>query len=355
MLISAAFLRHSKVQAPMANLRSGVGKVWRGLFSAAGRYRPIPAAETETVQGEFFPFKGDIPREAGDEQGQWLLRFAIERPVFEEVENLVVTPCGGGWKEGVLFEKYSAVKPGLRMLLADHQPKKTAPGGYFIQSEHVDTFGDWMGEYLTPLAQLPHIDAPVFLPAALAAKTYVQRDCARIGIECVGVDEPLLIKRAKVMRQRRFVRYWRPEFASALARLLKVTPPSPAPGSLLYLSRHGERSEVADRTHPNLIVEDAVRKRGGVVLRTANATLDDYIKAGEKAETVLFDHGSAAYNMVYWRPRRVIEFVSDDWWMNSFLFFAASLGVEDYTILCTDWPGVAERLDATLDAPMEAP
>lgn len=305
------------------------------------------------MSGEMAPFKGDIPRSAGDEHGQRQMTFATARPVFEEVENLVVTPRGGGWKEGVLFEKYSAKKPGLRMLMASRKPAHTAPEGIFVQSEHVDTFGDWMAEYLSTLAQLPRIDAPVFLPAALAAKGYVQRDEARIGVDFVGIDKPLLIKRAKVMRQTRFIRYWLPAQVGALRTLLKVEPVPPAPGSLLYLSRHGERSEVADRTHPNLMLEEQVRARGGTVLRTAEASLDDYLKAGQQAETLLYDHGSAAYNMVYWRPRRIIEFASDDWWMSSFLFFANASGIRDYTIISTDRPGAAERLNAALEAPLE--
>ncbi|WP_375201912.1 glycosyltransferase 61 family protein [Hyphococcus sp.] len=328
--------------------------IWRALFAAAGKYRPLSAEETETVQGEFVPFKGDIPVSAGGEYGQHRLSFAQERPIFEEVGNLVATPGGGAWKDGVFYEKYSAVKPGLRMLTADHQPKKTVAAGIFIQSEHVDTFGDWMSEYLAPLASLPQIDAPVFLPSALAAKSYVQRDAARLGIDFTGIEEPLLIERATVLRQTRVVRYWRPEQARRLQALLKAAPPAPRPGSLLYLSREGENSEVADRTYPSLLVEEAVRKRGGQILRTATASLEDYLNAAEQAETVLYDHGSAAYNMAYWRPRRAIEFVSDDWWMNSFLFFAASLGVKDYTLICTDRPGVAERLDMALDAPVEA-
>ncbi|WP_375204608.1 glycosyltransferase 61 family protein [Hyphococcus sp.] len=344
-----AFFRHSKIQAPLARLRSDVSGVWRALFSATGKYAPLAKEDIETRQEEFVPFKGDIPLNAGDEYGQRRHAYVKPRPVFEEVENLVVTPGGGAWKEGVLYERYSAEKPGLRMLMADRKPSEKAPAGIFIQSEHVDTFGDWMAEYLTPLAQLPQIDAPVFLPASMAAKGYVRRDGARLGIEFRGVDRPVLIERAKVLRQPRVLRYWRAEQVQALKELLKANPPPPAPGSLLYLSREGEQSEVADRTYPSLMVEKEVRARGGKVLRTAEASLEDYLDAAQYAETLLYDHGSAAYNMVYWRPRRAIEFVSDDWWVNAFLFFADGLGVRDYTILCTDRSGLKQRLAAVLD------
>lgn len=344
-----AFFRHSKVQAPLARLRSDVSSVWRSLFTAAGKFAPLTAEELENVRSEFVPFTGDVPVNAGDEYGQWRLSYVKERPVFEEVENLVVTPDGGGWKDGVFYERYSAVKPGLRMLLADHAPVRAVSSGIVIQSEHVDTFGDWMAEYLTPMSRLPRIEAPVFLPASLAGKTYVKRDGERFGIEFAGVDAPVLIERAKVLRQPRVMRYWAPDQVKALQSLLKTPARPPAPGSLLYLSRHGEQSEVANRTYPNLMAEEQVRSRGGTVLRTAEVSLQDYLDAADKADTILFDHGSAAYNMIYWRPRRAIEFVSDDWWVNSFLFFAHGLGVTDYTILCTDKPGIADRLAAALD------
>jgi hypothetical protein len=59
--------------------------------------------------------------------------------------------------------------------------------------------------------------------------------------------------------------------------------------------------------------------------------------------------------MVYWNPRRAIEFVSDDWWVNAFLFFADSIGVKDYTIICSDRGDVNDvlkRVECALDRPL---
>lgn len=346
----AGHFRHSKVQAPLARLRNSAGAAWRSLFALVGRYRPFTPEEVESVPGDFVSFSGDIPVRAGSDNRQQRRFYRVKRPPFEEVRNLIVTPGGAGWKDGVLFEKYSSGKPGVRLLTGDHTPKRTAPEGVFIQSEHIDTFGDWMSEYLAPLALAGPPDLPVFLPSALAQRSYVKRDGPRLGINFVAIDEPILIERALVAPQPKFVRYWTSDCVNALRRLLKVDAPTPAPGTLLYLSRHGEKSQVADRTHPSLLVEEIVRRRGGRVLRTCEATLEDYLSAASDAETLLFDHGSAAYNMVYWRPRRIIEFVSDDWWLNAFLFFADASGVDDYSILRTDLADVADRLDALLDA-----
>jgi hypothetical protein len=349
----SVILRHSKIQVPLARLRSVFGSFWRVLFAMLGRYRPFEAQELESAQTDSVLYRGDIPVGAGNSPVQRRRKFQTPRPLFETVANLVVTPGGAGWVEGVLYEKYSSGKPGLRLLAGSNSPKRRVPEGVFIQSEHIDTFGDWMAEYLAPLARASVTGLPVFLPAALARRGYVTRDAARLGIEFVSIDEPLLIECATVVMQPKVVRYWTKDCVLALRGLLNVEAPPPDPGSLLYLSRHGEASMVADRTHPSLLIEDIVRAHGGKVLRTYDATLDDYLRAGADAETLLFDHGSAAYNMVYWRPQRVIEFTSDDWWMNSFLFFADALGVDDYTILRSDLPDVAARLDAALKTQKE--
>lgn len=350
-----ALYRHAKFQAPVAQLRDRVSSIWRGAGSVLNFYERMLSEEKEVVEGDVAPFKGDIPLGAGDTHNQISLNFARPRPVMERVENLVVTPEGAGWKDGRLVERYSASKPGLRMLAGKRRPDRVAPKGYFVQSEHTDTFGDWMSEYLSPLAHLPEITAPVYLPRALARKPYVRRDGERTGIEFTEIEAPILIRDAIVVRQQRFIRYWREKDVEALSRLLSVRAVTPKQGSMLYLSRHGEVSEVADRTHPSLMVEEIVKERGGVVLRTKDASLEKYLEAAQWAETILFDHGSAAYNMIYWSPRRAIEFASDAWWMNSFLFFANASGVKDYTLICTDrgnLDSVRDRINAALDAPI---
>ena len=243
-----------------------------------------------------------------------------KRPKVEEVENLIVTPSGAGWKDGVLFEKYSASKPGLRSLIAPPAPQRSIAEAYVIQSEHTDTFGDWMSEYLAPLSRLGDITKPVLLPASMASRTYVKRDAARLGVQFISANGPILIEKARVIRQTKYIRYWAESEVKDLRDFLNIKPVEPAPGSIIYLSRQGESSEVAARSHPHAVIEKAVRAAGGRVLRTAETSLDDYLAAASAAETVVFDHGSAGYNMIYWRPKRVIELVSDAWWMKRISF-----------------------------------
>ncbi len=350
-------LRHAKIQAPLAIMRSGVSDIWRGAFTLTGRYRPIDAVETKSTNCGDVGFSGDIPVRAGRAHKQTRRCFAATPPPYEAVENLIVTPAGAGWKDGVLYEKYSASKPGLRSLSVRPVPAQEIAEAYFIQSEHTDTFGDWMSEYLAPLAGIGDINAPVLLPASMAARPYVNRDAARLGIEFVSVDAPVRIKKARVIRQSKIIRYWTAPEVAALRKFLDIKTVEPKPRSILYLSRHGETSEVAVRSHPNRTLEEVVRACGGLVLRTAETSLDQYMDAASSAETVIFDHGSAGYNMIYWRPKRIIEIVSDAWWMNAFLFFADAIGARDYTIIRSDHgrkARIAEKLSQALAAPLRA-
>ena len=352
----APIFHHAKFQAPIVRWRSRISSIWRAGFATMGHYTPMCASETATTKSSNVYFKGDIPLNAGVEQMQTRLLFTQPRPVFEEVENLIVTPQGGGWKDGSFYEKYSACKPGLRMLRENINPSREIASAYFIQSGRAYTFGDWFSEYLAALASHDLLDAPLCLPAKLAAKSYVQSDIKRLGIEVIVVDAPIRIGVAKVLRQPKFIRYWRGEDIAPLERFLRVKPVKPTPGSLIYLSRLGESSEIAVREHPNHEIEALVEARGGHVLGTAEVTLKDYLKAAAFAETVLLDHGSAGYNMVYWSPRRVIEFASDDWWLNAFLMFADAKGVKDYTIIRSDLGSpddVAARTASALDLPIE--
>ena len=350
-------LRHAKIQSPLSKVRSALSGFWRTIFARMGRFKSVPDQRRRLVPVDDVFFRGDIPIRAGKENKQTRLAYEQAPPPFEDVKDLVVTPIGAGFLDGVLYEKYSAEKPGLRALVSGGAPTKTIDHAYFVQAEHRDTFGDWMAEYLTPIACLGAIDAPVLLPESLARRRYVQRDIKRLDIAFEPITERTLIRHARVVRQSRFVRYWTQSETTALRSLLKTDPPAPDPGSIIYLSRHGEKSNIAERTHPNLVIEKIVRDLGGKVLRTADAALSDYLEAAQSAETVIFDHGSAGYNMVYWQPKRVIEVVTDDWWLNAFVFFANAIGVSDYGIIRSDLGDdarVERKLNELLTTPLSS-
>ncbi|NOX94716.1 MAG: glycosyltransferase family 61 protein [Alphaproteobacteria bacterium] len=345
-------LNNAKLQAPLAKLRNRISSIWRILFKISGHYQPILPEDKAFVLKRTITFKGDSPRQiAGGAHEQGRMVFRNPRPTMEAVKDLVVTPLGAAWVGRTLYERYSSSRPGLRMLLSRGQVSKVYPSGYFIQSAHRDTYGDWMSEYLGALARAGEIDAPLFLPAALARKPYVKRDLTALNINYIAVEHSVKIESAKVLRQRKHFVHFSPEDIAALRTILRITPQSPRVGSILYLSRRGEGSEVAVRRYPNEVVEKIVTERGGRVLLTKSTSCDEYQRAAVDAETVIFDHGSAMYNALGWRPKRIVELVSDDWWNNAFLMFADAMGVDDITIIRGDLGDahVASMLTKALD------
>jgi len=351
-------LKHPRFFVFQATARWRISEIWRQAWRAAGRYKPFSAHDNAIEMGPEVRFKGDIPIQIKSvERVQARVHFRQPRPLVEDVRGLTVTPNGAGWVNGVLHERYSASTPGLRMLtsLPKGGATEIVERAIFIQSAHRDSFGDWVSEYLLPLARMSALDAPLLLPIDMAQKPYVKRDLARLGIDYRAIEKPTLVKNAQVLRQQKFFVYYYPNEIAPLRRLLGVDAPEPEPGSILYLSRRGEMSEIANRSYPNKAIEEVVMARGGRVILTGQATLDEYITAANAAETVIFDHGSAVFNMLYWRPRRAIEIASDRMWHNALLMFVTATGVSDYTIIRGDDGGparVQEKLNAALDQPM---
>ncbi|WDI32649.1 hypothetical protein PUV54_05495 [Hyphococcus flavus] len=320
-----------------ANVRGRIGSFFRLFFTATQRYAPFNPRDTELKLAQKIHFSGDAPVQIESracEQGRMV--FARERPESEDVKNLVVTPNGGGWVGSRCYERYSASAPGLRVLLGHRSPAEAYETGYWVQSAHKDTYGDWVSEYLSAIIRHEPLNAPLFLPAELASRPYVCRDLARLAVDFVSVDRPMKIKNATVLRQQKYFVHFRRRDVAALRKVFAPPCEPPSPGSLVYLSRYGEVSEVADRQYPNEIVERVVADCGGRVIRTADAHPETYRAAALEADTVVFDHGSAFYNALGWRPRKVIEIVSDGWWNNAFVMLADAMGIEDYTIIRGD-------------------
>jgi hypothetical protein len=348
-------LSNARLQAPLATLRNRVSGIWRLLFKWTGGYQPIPPEEQSITLEHMITFKGDSPRQIdGGVHEQGRMAFRRPRPAVEEVESLVVTPMGAAWIGRTLYERYSSSAPGLRMFLSRGPVRKTYPAGYFIQSAHRNTYGDWVSEYLGALACAGKLDAPLFLPADVARKSYVRRDLDRLGIEFIAVEHTIKIMSVKVLRQQKYFVHFSPDEIEQLRIFLNITPQPPKPGTVLYLSRRGEGSEVAVRRYPSKVVERLVSERGGRILLAKSASREEYRHAAADAETVIFDHGSAIYNALGWRPKRAIELVSDDWWNNAFLMFADALGVRDITIIRADLGDahVLSRLERALDQPV---
>ncbi len=340
-----------------ATARGWFGAFVRWCFQRSGHYAPIPAREKTVTQISTVAFRGDAPVQiAGGVLEQGRMAFREKRSVQEHVNDLIVTPLGAAWAGGRLCERYSAAVPGLRTFFAERKPRHIVGRGVYIQAAHKDTYGDWVSEYLGALALADPLDAPLFLPAEMAARPYVVRDLEAAGVPFVAIDKPVLIQSALVLRQQKYFVHFDKADVAALERFLGVDKSDPKPGSLVYLSRRNDISEVANRAYPHDIVERFVKQRGGCVLHTAEtAGPEEYQAAALDAETVVFDHGSAFYNALYWRPKRVVEIVSDSWWNNAFLMLANAMGVKDYTIIRGDLSEahVTKRLNEALDRPLD--
>jgi hypothetical protein len=343
--------------ARAADIRSDVSSIWRRGFAAAGRYRPMPAAETEIAFVKTLPFKGDAPVQISNgahEQGR--MKFRLPRPLYEEAADIVVTPKGGVWRGGCFEERYSAGQPGLRMLAENRRAEESLSEAVIIQCAHNDTYGDWVSEYLVPVLRDLPLSATLLLPAGVAAKPFAARDLDRLGVEWRCIDRPLRIARARILRQQKFFVHFTEDEARLLKKFFGEAGAPARPGGIVYLSRYGERSDVAERVYPSLLVEDIVKSRGGRVIRTHSASREDYAAAAGDAETLIFDHGSAFYNAVGWPARRIFEIVADSWWNNAFLMLSDAAGVHDYTIIRGDLgeAHVRQMFARALDAPLDA-
>jgi len=339
-----------------AELRNDISSFWRMGFAAVGRYRPIPAEEMEFVLAKRMTYKGDVPVQIKDgvyEQGR--MAFRLPRPPFETTAGLTVTPNGGAWREGCFEERFSAGRPGLRLLLENRRVAETLPAAVVIQCAHNDTYGDWVSEYLIPVLRAAPLSAPLLLPANIASKPFVARDLGVLGVDWRAIVRPIHIENACVLRQQKFFVHFSEDEVRLLRRVFGEPASEPRRGGLIYLSRHGEGSDVADRGYPSLVVEAIVKARGGRIIRTGEASREDYVAAALEAETVIFDHGSAFYNSLGWPVRRIVEIVSDDWWNNAFLMLSHAAGNRDYTIIRGDLGDahVEDLLTHTLDAPLD--
>lgn len=342
--------------ARLAELRNGISSFWRMGFAAAGRYRQIPADEKEVVLAKRMTYKGDVPipiKNGVYEQGR--MAFRLPRPEAENAAGLIVTPNGGAWRDGCFEERFSAGRPGLRLFLENRHPVETLPKAVVIQCAHNDTYGDWVSEYLIPVLRAAPLSAPLLLPAKIALKSFVARDLGALGVEWRAIEQPIRIENAYVLRQQKFFVHFAEDEVRLLRRVFGEPAAKARPGGVVYLSRHGEASDVADRRYPNLAIEAIVKARGGRIIRTGEATRDDYVAAASEAETVIFDHGSAFYNSLGWPMRRAVEIVSDDWWNNAFLMLSHAAGIHDYTIVRGDLGDahVEKLLTQTLDAPLD--
>lgn len=280
--------------------------------------------------------------------------FSVPRPYSEQYKNVLYRRDGFAWVNAKLDERLSARRVrSLRPLLdpphrAGAQSIKSAT---LIQSEWPDTYGDWVSEHIRCIALAGGIvQPPLVLPEFLAKRGYVRHELDRLGIETLLADSNLHIEEATILRKPTPLNFWKRHEVAAYRKLFDVSPTAPEPGSIIYLSRAGVTSEQirAERTYRSDEIAEVVRRLGGTVVETASMRIEDFATLADKAETVIGDHGAAMFNMMQWRPKRIIEIVTDNWWSSCFVHLGLACDAKEHIVLRCNQEAFIKRLETVI-------
>lgn len=303
-------------------------------LEAGGRYRHYNSLGSFPA-GPPVPFEGDNPVSA-ESNVETRRQIDPEAIAVKTVENITYTRFGQTWVGGRLMREYGAKEPSFRDLIGPGRPKSELDRATIVQSFWATTYGDWVGEHLSSLIYFGCPKPPLALPGFLEDRPYVRRDCERLGLKVAFIDDTTLIRNCVILPKVRHGNYFRSDDPRRFCEAFGVAPVAPRAGSIVYLTRRRAVSYGPARHHPFEEILAAVAEIGARVIDTDDLTFDGWVALGAEAETVIADHGAALFNMMYWRPRCVIELFSGGWWNNSFLFVGAAVGVERHFLFNTD-------------------
>ncbi len=332
---------------PAVRAKNALAAPVRQALALAGRWTPATRAERETRQTYEISLAGDKP-------AQRRLVYAAPRPAVEQAETLLYTPQGMGAIGGKIIERFSVRAPSVAEILKTPQcAARTILQGTVIEAETPYTYGDWVGDFIRALVTTKNNIEPVVMPAFLAAKPYVTRDLAALGLAIEVADAPLMIEKAQILRKCAPSYYWEPGDVAAYRKAFALAPPPPREGAITYLARFETLSESVQRDYPSETVAGIVKSLGGAVFDTRKASPDSFNEMAPDMETVIADQGSALFGVMHWRTKNVIELTRRDWWHNANLFIAHASGVENYAVIAVDGldaQALRERIDGHLRA-----
>ena len=352
------------------------------LFAALAMGRLIRSDMKYVHHQQRFDFWGDAPpttlrnrpvrgiKSSEDGPQKWVdFKYAVPDPSWSHSRaDLVVTPSGVSWTGAIVDLDSSSPPPeSLKRFLPGlnrFNPERIAEATV-VQAEYSGTYGDWVTCYLRPIVLADRLVEPLLLPPILKTRDYVAVDLARLGIAHRFCDRPIKVAKCLVLRRRTTSLVWTSDEARDFRDRMRIRPDPPEPGSLIYLSRVGVKSNsdlspsVRRETRSELI-ERTIREMGGTVVRTEGLLFDDFARYASRAETVVADHGAALYNLLQWNTRNVVEIAAEDWWLCCFLSLSTALGVERHTIIRAglyDDAALVERLQAAClqNAALRAP
>ena len=258
--------------------------------------------------------------------------FSSPVPARTEHNNVYYTPNGFGWTGRQLDQSLSVMLPRTLGRVWAERPRSTSrriAEGTIVQCEHPYTYGDWVIEHLTAIARGGDFPQPLVLPLWIGARGYPGKILDRLGIDYTIAEEPVLIEKATVLHKPHPAALLTRDVVEAHRALFGVTPETPAPGRLVYLSRAGIASEQVkiERENYSDLMGRVVEDMGGTVVATSAAGLDDYLALSRQADIVVADHGAAMMNVMFWRPRVMIELIDDSRWDTCFAFLSQACGI----------------------------
>lgn len=280
-----------------------------------------------------------------------------DRPAKATYEKVVYSPHGYALHNGRIDYSLSARKKDYnrdfpKLLL--RQSDTHLGSATLIESHFPNTYGDWVFEQMRSLTKHLPLQAPLLLPRDIAARGYVKRELDQMGINFLVAATNVKIDRAHVLHKPQHLNFWDNGDVSAYRNALKIEDVPTRSGSVVYLSREGVTGAHAyvTRTYKSAEVSEIVSELGGRTVLTEGMGMDDFRELASEAETVIADHGAAIFNILQWRPKRVIEIVTNNWWDSSPLFVSRAMGVQLHgLVVCDDLDlaGLRHRLTCLLE------
>lgn len=324
---------------PQAKAKGAIKSLIVKGLSISGRFVEVSKTEKQTATRETVQFYGHRIGETGGTSvhEETRLAFHERRPDYEISENLSYSENGIGWSGGRLVEKFS-VHP-LRLADFRHQPQqdaRTIATCAVVECDCVYSYGDWTHCYLGTVLSANFPDVPVLIPRYLTEKSYVLRDLKKAKVNWIATEGWTNIERAYVLRKPNPLTYWSRREVTAYRKAFAVEPVVPIPGSISYLGRFDLEGETTNRPFPSGAVAEYVSSVGGRVVNQVELNTETAHAYAEQTEVVIGDHGSGMLNVLFWKPKTVIELVVDDWWVNNTIFTAYGMGVKNFGVIRVD-------------------
>lgn len=321
-----------------------------------GRFQSHDLVETQIEATSPVRFFGERPHSTTfGELQEHRVAFSKPRPYCEESSGLLYSASGMCWIDGKLIEKYSIRRPSFADLRASppRYPGKSFDVATIVESDYPYSYGDWLhcylGSILTAAAQ---VKGPVLIPKELTRKAYVRRDLDIAQIDYQSVEDWVHIERAVVLRKRNFGFIWDQEYCESFIAKFAPDRPDPKPGSLVYFARGDQQSETNGRIYPTKTIASVVEDMGGQVIDQSKFTPEFAKRIAPACDLVIMDHGSGGTNMLYWKPKLVVELFVNHWWTHNNLFLSDSLNVAHHAVIDVDGisaPDFSEKLRLVFD------